>query len=489
MEEKKRKEEEEKKRKEEEEERRLRKEENEIKRLIEQEENKRRLEEYENKQKEEEEKRIRRQTLKKQKEEEIRQKREKEAKERRNKVLKKEEPPKIQKQKSESESESESSEEEESEQKQKNIKNDNNEINNNNNKNKLNFHSNPFDLFKSNDDYSDEESSPRVKPKPKQMPSKNVPEPKKKKTYEPKLNDLVKFRESDRLGSDSGSSDYSEEENDIKIKEDAKKELNKSVENRRNNKNLMFNQYTNYFFDEYLKNEEKLRNNKKKTLKEAKTDVERKIKKKGLYHYQNNTNKEVKTYFDKKYENITRNPGIGFHTSNTNMDNLGNFNVSTKKSGNSFKKKSIVKQSSNAKKLKTDNNLKEGKNNEKEMLVKKMQNGRNKNKNIQRQNNTVVYNHKDINLTKSDVEENEKKKVVNHNKNNVLRVKNGNIKKKNSKNKVGKGNNIVTNLIDDFDQTMEEYSSIYTSQNNASRGKNSAKNNNDCIFHNNLNDH
>jgi hypothetical protein len=137
-----------------------------------------------------------------------------------------------------------------------------------------------------------------------------------------------------------------------------------------------------------------------------------------------------------------------------------------------------VKQSSNAKKLKTDNNLKEGKNNEKEMLVKKMQNGRNKNKNIQRQNNTVVYNHKDINLTKSDVEENEKKKVVNHNKNNVLRVKNGNIKKKNSKNKVGKGNNIVTNLIDDFDQTMEEYSSIYTSQNNASRGKNSAKNNN-----------
>ena len=341
------------------------------------------------------------------------------------------------------------------------------------------FHSNPFDLYKSNE--SDEESSPKVRPKPKPKPIKVVEEPKKKKTYEAKLNDFNKFRESDKIVSDSESSEPS---NEVKNKNEEKKELNRSVDSRRNNKNKLFNQYTNYFFDENAINEEKLRNRKNIKIKENKTNVEKINKKKGFYHYQNNPNKEVKTILDKKFEIRTRNPGVlGFNQANTYVENYNNNRKIN--NGNSFKKKKIVKQNSNdSRKLKTVVNVNEKNNSsdiyENDMLIVKMKNGRNK-KNEKEQNNTIAYNH-DINLTKSDIDENDlnkTKKLANHKKNMVLKVKNEKIRKKSSKKLNKEKTNVVQNLMDDFEQTMEEYTSLYTENNATSRGKKTNKAQND----------
>ena len=83
----------------------------------------------------------------------------------------------------------------------------------------------------------------------------------------------------------------------------------------------MFNQYTNYFFDENAINEEKFRKRKNKKMKETKTNVEKINPKKGFYHYQNNQNKEIKNILDKKFEIRTRNPGIlGLKQANTMME-------------------------------------------------------------------------------------------------------------------------------------------------------------------------
>ena len=301
-------------------------------------------------------------------------------------------------------------------------------------------------------------------------------QPKKTKTG-PKLNDFHKFRESDLIVSSSGSEESSDEK--INNKNDDKKELNKSVENRRNNKNNMFNQYTNYFFDENAINEEKLRNKKNKKMKETKTNVEKIKEKKGFYHYQNNPNKEVKNILDKKFETRTRNPNhIGMKQANTVMENFNtnNNNTKTRKTNPNYKKKkTIVKQfSNNSRKFKTKTN--EDNNNdsayENNLFVQKMKKGRNNiNKNDKRLNNTIAYNH-DVNLSKENDDTNKTKKQ-NNTKNIVLK---NNITKINKMNSKKKTNKVVQNLIDDFDQTMEEYSSLY---NSTSREGRSNKENND----------
>ena len=297
----------------------------------------------------------------------------------------------------------------------------------------------------------------------------------------PKLNDLNTFRESDKIASDSESSESLKEENN---KKEEKKELNRSVDSRRNNKNKMFNQYTNYFFDENAINEEKLRNRKNKKIKENKTNVEKINTKKGFYHYQNNLNKEVKTILDKKFEIRTRNPGVlGINPANTYIENYNNNRKIN--NGNSFKKKKIIKQNSNdSRKLKTVTNANEKNNSsdiyENDMLIVKMKNGRNKNKEKE-QNNTIAYNH-DINLTKSDIDENDlnkTKKLANNKKNMVLKVKNEKIRKKSSKKLNKEQANVIQNLMGDFDQTMEEYTSLYTEHNATSRGKKTNKAQND----------
>ena len=229
-----------------------------------------------------------------------------------------------------------------------------------------------------------------------------------------------------------------------------------------------------------------MRNSKKKIIKENKTNVEKINDKKGFYHYQNNPTKEVKSIVDKKFEIRTRNAGVlGYNQANTYMENY-NSNNNGNLLRNSMKKRNINKQNSNNSRLNTFSNLNEKKNSneikDKDMLVMKMNKGRNK-KNIKLQNNTIAYNN-DINLPKVDADENElnkSKNKVNNKKNIVLKVKNNNKKlsKKSSKKLNDEKNKVVQNLIDDFDQTMEEYSSLYNTHNPSSKGKKSIKTKND----------
>ena len=119
--------------------------------------------------------------------------------------------------------------------------------------NKFNYPSNPFNFYKTNE--SDDESSPEPKEKPQKPVAKKKKsieqQQKKPKVNGPKINDFLKFRKSDQYKSESESESVEE----IKEKP-SKKPLNKYVENRKINKNNdMFNQYTNYFFDENALNE------------------------------------------------------------------------------------------------------------------------------------------------------------------------------------------------------------------------------------------
>ena len=105
----------------------------------------------------------------------------------------------------------------------------------------------------------------------------------------------------------------------------------------------MFNQYTNYFFDDNALNEIKNKNNKQ--MKENKTNAEN--KKKGLYHYQNNPKKEEKQIVDKRFETRTRNAGGGnLGIANTVMEKLNN-NANKKKEPNNNKKKYIIRRRRN----------------------------------------------------------------------------------------------------------------------------------------------
>ena len=452
-EEKKRLDEEERIRKKEEEERQQRKEENERKRLEEQEENRKRLDEYEKKQKEEKDKKLKRANMKKQKEEEMRLRREKEAKDRRNKLLKRNSNErKIVKKKTKNESDSENESSEENEKKEvRNIKTEGNQTQKAPEKKRFNFHSNPFDLYKTID--SEEDNSPKVKQKRKSQEKKAKEQPKKKKSLGgPKINDFNKFRESDRNVSDSGSRESSVEEKDDKNKDEEKNKLNKSVQ-LRDHKNDLFSQYTNYFFDDGAINEGQIRNQKSKKIKENKTNDEDLNTKKGFYHYQYNPTKVEKSIVDKKFEVRMKNPGTPAF--NQTMDN---YNMINKMNDNNNKKKFKKQYSNDQRKLKTSSTLTEENYNtidENDLFQPKVKKSRNRSKkNIadKKQNNTMVYNHK---MVKSEIVGNDQNKS----KNKVINNKNKDLKKEKSKKKSSKNekpkNNIVQNLINDFDQTEQ----------------------------------
>ena len=438
--------EEEKIRKEEEEERKRRREENEMKRLLEEQENNRRLEEYEKKQKEEAEKRKKREELKKQKEEELRQKREKDARERRKTNLKKVAPKKRKTKKEESESDNESEEESEE------IQN-NSQINKKNTKKKFNYHSNPFDKYKATDSSDEESSSIVVKRTKKKLNKANTNQPKKKPTYKAKFNDFNNFRESDKIISDSESSDSSEEE-ELNNKSNEKQEMNKSIDPKKNKKNSIYKRFNNYFFDENAINEKKLKNRKSK---EIKVEPDKKVVNKGFYHYQNNPKKEEKSIVDKKFELRTRNNATG--------DNLNNYNTLTENSKDNIKKvkPDKAKKKKHSKQNTNNSNLN---NNEKDIISVKFKGGRNKNNELNsKQNNSVAINH-ETNLTKienNNGEINTSKLKLNQYKNNAKKLKKDAEKNKVINNyKTQKLNNKTSdNLKTGFDQTIEELSSIY----------------------------
>ena len=488
-EEKKRLAEEERLKQQEEEERLLKQEETERKRMEEQEENKRRLEEYENRQKEELEKRIRKQTIKKQKEEELRQKREKEAKERKNNFLNNKGNHRkmllIRRPESDSESGSESSEE--SEKEVKVIKTEGNQPQHPKDK-KFNFHANPFDLYKKND--SDEDSSPKVRPKKKSKEFKKIEEPKKKKVYGPKLNDFNKFRESDRNVSESESYESSEEreeeeDNHYNNKNEGKNNLNRSVEDRKK-RNEIFDEYTNYFFDEDAINEGQLKNKKNKKLVENKTNVEKLKTKKGFYHYQNNPTKEEKIVVDKRFEVRRKNPGgvVGLKEAKTDRGYINKNGMKGTNFSNNYSKKTFEKKNStNSKKLKTVSHLNPDKKNnnnsyERDLLQKRMNQGRNKIKinNEKKKNNTMALNNH--NLSKNEGVEtdiNKSKKNINKNNNSVKKDLS---KKSNNKLNAKKSKkNIVQNLMYNFDRSLEpsKYCTYVTTTREA---KSKDKNNN-----------
>ena len=284
---------------------------------------------------------------------------------------------------------------------------------------------------------------------------------KQPKANGPKLNDFLKFRKSDQDKSESGS----ESSVEVIKKKASKKPLNKSVENRKNNKNNdMFNQYTNYFFDENALNEIKNKNNKQ--LKETKTNAEKINKKKGLYHYQNNPKKEEKRYVDKRFETRSRNVGNG--NPGVNQVNSAKEKVNTnanKKKETNNNKKTIVKQFSNHSRKRTQSNVDE-ENSDNDALVEKMQKVKNNNKNDKKLNNTIAYTHENNLIKDSDL--NRSKRKLN-NKNVVIKKHNSKHNKNNNK----KPNHLVQNLIDDFDQTMEEYSNLYCNTTTRGNNKNS----------------
>ena len=147
-----------------------------------------------------------------------------------------------------------------------------------------------------------------------------------------------------------------------------------------------------------------------------------------------------------------------------------------KKNKDKLKTKKFRKQNSNYYRKVDDNIIYD---NENDLLSVRLKRGRNKNNQLEgRQNNSAAFNH-DINIAKNmnnDIDIN-KSKVnqykINAKKIRIAREKN---KKYNNSNnsKIDKSNksksNIVQNLMDDFDQTMDEYTSIYDKNNTSVKG-------------------
>ena len=201
-------------------------------------------------------------------------------------------------------------------------------------------------------------------------------------------------------------------------------------------------------------------------MKENKTNAEKINKKKGLYHYQNNPKKEEKRVVDKRFETRTRNPGgnIGHKQANTVKEKVNSNDTKKKEPKNN--KKTIVKQFSNHSRKRTQSNVNE-ENSDNDALVDKMQKRGNNSKNDKKLNNNIAYTNEN-HLTKENELNRSKKKI--NNKNAVIKKHNSKLNKNGS----NKPNELVQNLIDDFDQTMEEYSNLYC---NTTRGNN--KNNDD----------
>ena len=387
--------------------------------------------------------------MKRKKEEEIREKRERDARERRNTNLKKNAPKKKIRRKVESDSEEESESDEESEEVEEEVEPEPVQ----NKKKIFNYQENPLSKYRKaesdddDDEEEDEESSPVVKKRTKKKMSKTVENhPKKKPSYKAKFNDFHKFRESDRVMSeDEDDESYESSEHEEITKVDTKKEANKSVEPKKNKKNSLYKRFNNYFFDENVINEEQLRNQKRKEDKENKNgnkSKEKKNVKKGFYHYQNNPKKEEKSIVDKKFELITRNTAGG-RLNNIETVNGGHKGNKVKKmKEEKIKKKNFSKQNTNIygeDKYIIESKLKRGRNNYNELDG--------------RQNNSVAYHH-DMNLSKNIESKNNAKQLKSDKNKKLANYKTQNLKK-----------NVVQNLMTDFDQTMEEYSSLYGKHN------------------------
>ena len=93
---------------------------------------------------------------------------------------------------------------------------------------------------------------------------------------------------------------------------------------------------------------------------------------------------------------------------------------------------------------------------DKNLIETKIKRGRNNNNELDgRQNNSMAYHH-DMNLSKN--------KVIS-NKNNIKQLKSNKNKKLTNYNTQNLNKNVVQNLMTDFDQTMQEYSSLYGKHN------------------------
>jgi hypothetical protein len=296
-------------------------------------------------------------------------------------------------------------------------------------KKKFNYHANPFDIYKKNTNTieSDEESSIEIK---KSIKKKKNADQIKNKKLRVTMNDFNKFTANNRNASDSDESSGIEEFKK-KIKNKKKNALNKSVENRE--KNVMFEKYTNYFFDD-----KEIKEGILKKKKRDKEKAEKKVKK-GFYHYQNNPTKVEKRVVDQKFEvrmklnfvTTIRHPQI---TASDNKKEINN---------------------ENTKKVKVISNLNDEiiNNDDDQILNSRINKGRNNNTNSidKRQNNTIAYSHK---MTRSQTEnQNKSKGKVTFNQNNT------GLKKNDKK----------INLMNEFDQSMNDYSKFNTINNMNSR--------------------
>jgi hypothetical protein len=255
------------------------------------------------------------------------------------------------------------------------------------------------------------------------------------------------------VSDDEDNESYESSEHEEITKVDTKKEANKSVEPKKNKKNSLYKRFNNYFFDENVINEEQLRNQKRKEEKENKNNnksKEKKNVKKGFYHYQNNPKKEERSIVDKKFELITRNTAGG-RLNNIETVNEGNKGNKVKKlKEEKIKKKNFSKQNTNI--YDDDKNI----------IESKLKRGRNNYNELDgRQNNSVAYKH-DMNLSNKGVDSNSKLKM---NKNNTKQLKSDKNKKLANYKTQNLKKNVVQNLMTDFDQTMEEYSSLYGKHN------------------------
>ena len=432
-------------RKEQEEKLRLLEEENERKRLAEEEENRKRLEE-EKKQKEEQEKM---ENLKKKKEEEMRIKREKEEEERRNKLNNK-------KPVNESESEADSKSVKDL---KRNTKTDVSEPRKSKDTKNNNFFANPFDFHRINTVESNNDNSFEINNKTSIKQKKTKEKITKKKSNRPKMDDFNKFRKSDKNMSDSISFESSDKEKDKKNNKKDNTEindLNKSVEIR--NKNNLFDQFTNFFFNENELKDEKLKNKNKIKNKDKENNIndEQNVTKSFFYHYQNNSTQVDNRVVDKKYEARMKNPGgVVIFNDNNNKFNKEN----TKKKIRTI---SIL----NEDLLYDDNQL----------LNSSVNKGRNKNNNNfeNGKNNTVVYKHK---ATKSEFQN-----PIRLNK--MLYELNGLNKSTKKINTTKKKIKAVQNLMNDFDYTINDYPqyetiNCLTSRDNRKKAYNKYNNKND----------
>ena len=299
--------------------------------------------------------------------------------------------------------------------------------------------------------------------------------PKKKPSFKAKFNDFNKFRESDKIFSDSSKSfssekEEEEEKNNINFEE---QQQSKTIEIIKDKKNSIYNKFNDYFFDENVLNEEQLRKQKSKEIKEIKEikkpNQNKVNKKKGFYHYQNNPpKKEEKNDIGKRFELVSRNitPHPRLSLENTSKESSHD-KIKKMREGEIKKKKFVTKN--------TDKNLNENLSfdDKNEILNMKIQKGRNINNRIinRLNNNSPNYNK---NMTTRDIKDkeiNSSRIKMNKTKSNPKNKKKEifqNIELSNNTEEIN--NYINKSLMNSSKNTMKEYSTIYTAQNTTFRG-------------------